>query len=575
MGGIGAGNICLNGQGGLQDFSLRNRPATTALPDKHGSTDAGFALLHIKSSDSYSEMTKLVEGAMPPEKIYDQSLQAQGYRHGGHEGMPKFEECTFESRYPFGIVRITDRAVPLEVTVTGWSPFIPGDDVASGMPAVCMEYTFTNTSAEAVAFEFSFHLSHLCLPNGNWKGLKSTVLGQTGEVQGGGVAFSNLEPPHSEQFGTAAFYTIGDAPRIKAMWFRGGWFDSLSALWREVSTGQFRENDGSGAEDQDGRTGGSVLREKTLAPGESVTYPIVIAWHFPNSDQHYGDLPKPVGSNALPMADCGPNCDCGPEGVPVPAWRPFYAGKWADATAVALDAAENYETLRARTLAFTDALHGSTLPPEVTDAVSVNLAILKSPTVLRQENGSVWAWEGCFTGGGCCHGSCTHVWNYAQALPNLFPALEQTLREQELLRSMDERGHTNFRAALPDGPTYHDHHAASDGQLGGILKLYRDWQISGNRSWLQSLYPSVKRSLDYGIDTWDPERKGGLFEPHHNTYDIEFWGPDGMCGSIHVGALSAMTAMANELGYIEDAAIYSALAQKAAQYLDSVLFNGE
>jgi hypothetical protein len=28
-------------------------------------------------------------------------------------------------------------------------------------------------------------------------------------------------------------------------------------------------------------------------------------------------------------------------------------------------------------------------------------------------------------------------------------------------------------------------------------------------------------------------------EPHHNTYDIEFWGPDGMCTSFYLGALQA------------------------------------
>jgi uncharacterized protein (DUF608 family) len=569
MGGIAAGNICLSGTGGLQDFAIRNRPATTALPDGHGTSDAAFGLLHVKGSDSRSAITKLVEGPLPVEKLYDQALQAQGYRHGGHEGLPRFTDCTFEAHYPFGIVRLKDPNVPLDVTVTGWNPFIPRDDVASGMPAVFLEYSFTNTTDEPVAFEFSFHLSHLCVPNNKWKGVGSSL------IEGNGVAFHNAEPSHSEQFGTAALYAVGSTPRRKAMWFRGGWFDTFSALWREVSTGQFRENDGSGAEDQEGRTGGSVLLEKTLAPGESITFPLVIAWHFPNSDQHYGDIPKPSDANTLPMADCGPGCDCGPDVAPAPAWRPFYAGKWTDASAVALDAAKNYETLRSRTLAFTEALHNSTLPPEVIDAVSANLAILKSPTVLRQENGNVWAWEGCFTQSGCCHGSCTHVWNYAQALPHLFPALERTLREQEFLRSMDDRGHINFRSALPDGPTSHQYHAASDGQLGGILKLYRDWQIGGDRSWLGKLYPSAKRSLDYGIDTWDPDRKGGLFEPHHNTYDIEFWGPDGMCGSIYVGALSAMATMANELGYTDDAATYATLAQKAAHYLDTELFNGE
>src|SRR2546428_12128162 len=89
-------------------------------------------------------------------------------------------------------------------------------------------------------------------------------------------------------------------------------------------------------------------------------------------------------------------------------------------------------------------------PPYVLDAISANLAILKSPTVLRLENGDIWGWEGCFPDAGCCHGSCTHVWNYAQALPHLFPKLERSLRETELVRSMNDEGHVTFRSALPE-----------------------------------------------------------------------------------------------------------------------------
>ena len=35
LGGIGTGAICLNGNGGLQDYSIRERPETTALPQRH------------------------------------------------------------------------------------------------------------------------------------------------------------------------------------------------------------------------------------------------------------------------------------------------------------------------------------------------------------------------------------------------------------------------------------------------------------------------------------------------------------------------------------------------------------
>src|SRR5208283_394948 len=280
------------------------------------------------------------------------------------------------------------------------------------------------------------------------------------------------------------------------------------------------------------------------------------------------------GAVGIPEVQGEAGCRAFPEPTP-PLWRPYYASKWNDAREVALYVEENYASLRARTVAFKEALFSSTLPPYVLDGVSANLAIMKSPTVLRVENGDLWGWEGCFPDAGCCHGSCTHVWNYAQAFAHLYPQLERTLRSLELERSMDENGHVTFRSALPEGPVKHDFHAASDGQLGGIMKVFRDWQISGDLDWLKRMYPLAKRSLDYGIRTWDPDHRGGLFEPHHNTYDIEFWGPDGMCTSIYLGALSALSQMAKAVDRAEDAAFYGELAQRCARLMEEQLFNGE
>ena len=169
---------------------------------------------------------------------------------------------------------------------------------------------------------------------------------------------------------------------------------------------------------------------------------------------------------------------------------------------------------------FQEALFSSTLPPYVLDAVSSNLAILKSPTVLRLENGDLWGWEGCFPDAGCCHGSCTHVWNYAQAFPHLYPRAERTLRELELGRSMDENGHVTFRSALPEGPVKHSFHAASDGQLGGIMKVYRDWQISGDTDWLKKMYPLAKRSLDYYSVPGTPPQGASLRAPQYLRHRI-------------------------------------------------------
>jgi uncharacterized protein (DUF608 family) len=563
MGGLGAGCLCLNAYGGVQDFSIRHRPALSALPDDEGVYQAAFALIHIKGAHP---ITRLLEGPLPPGKIYDQGLQGQGYRHAGYEGMPRLGEATFENKYPFGRVSLYDEHLPVGVVINGWNPFIPLDDVNSGLPCAILEYTLENRSAETVEFDFSYHLSHLAASPQRNKDSRNALIAES--ASGGGILFSNTAEPHTEEYGSAALFLVGHQPQVKAMWFRGGWFDALSVLWREVSDGKFLPNDGSASAEvtRNYRNGGSISISGVLAPDESITYPVVIAWHFPNSNQCYGQSQ----SSGCEDASIGR-----PLATKTPAWRPFYAGQWKDAQAVVTHVADNYRSLRERTQRFADGLWASTLPSYVLDAIASNLAILKSPTILRQENGNLWGWEGCAPQAGSCSGTCTHVWNYAQSLPHLFPSLERTLREQELLRSMDESGHIQFRAALPDGEPSHNYFAAADGQLGGILKLFRDFHINGDLEWLKSLYPFAKRSLDYCINQWDPQRQGGLFEPHHNTYDIEFWGPDGMCGSIYIAALSAFAAMAEVLGKTEEAAPYRDLAKRGAKFMSDELFNGE
>ena len=153
-----SGCICLNGYGGLQDFSIWNRPATTALPEGYSSSQAAFAILHIKAA---SPVTKLIEGPFPVLKIYDQGLQGEGYRRGGFEGFPRFQKCVFKGEYPFGEAAISDTSLPLQVSLTAWNPFIPLDDKNSGIPCAILEYTFHNSSPKAVEYEFSYHLSHL------------------------------------------------------------------------------------------------------------------------------------------------------------------------------------------------------------------------------------------------------------------------------------------------------------------------------------------------------------------------------------------------------------------------------
>ncbi|MCL2305387.1 MAG: non-lysosomal glucosylceramidase [Planctomycetaceae bacterium] len=269
---------------------------------------------------------------------------------------------------------------------------------------------------------------------------------------------------------------------------------------------------------------------------------------------------------------CEPGSPCCPDGKVPTTYVPWYACQHKSIYEVADFWKERYEELKHRSRVFADTFYDSTLPPEVIEAVAANLSILKSPTVLRQHDGKLWCWEGCHDGSGCCAGTCTHVWNYAQAICHLFPSLERSLRHTEYFAGTDESGRQAFRANLPvfPGGVAFD---ASDGQLGGIMKAYREWKIGGDDEWLRKYWPRITLSLDFMIKTWDPRHTGLLEEDHHNTYDINYFGPDGHCGSFYLGALQATVEMGTVLG--ENVDKYKELLEKGKKRMVADLYNGE
>src|SRR4029079_2143232 len=104
-----------------------------------------------------------------------------------------------------------------------------------------------------------------------------------------------------------------------------------------------------------------------------------------------------------------------------------FANSWA----VAQYVHDNFGRLEEETRTFHDALFSSTLPAYVLDALSANIVPIRSTTCFRLEDGRFFGWEGCFDTAGCCEGSCTHVWSYAQTLAYLFPDLEREMRRIE------------------------------------------------------------------------------------------------------------------------------------------------
>jgi len=558
MGGIGTGMICLEGTGGISHVSVRNKPDIFNEPFM-------FAAISVKGLENCA---KVLEGPVPGWKLFGLATSGNGSARGVC-GYPHFEKASFRCRFPFVTVKLQDDDIPMDVSLTGWSPFLPGDADNSSWPVASIEYTFKNTSNQDIEAVFSYHAENFMRMETitEW-GRRYDTEGSVSGIRNGFLLEQSCQPDKPHYKGDFAIFTDHRNTITDLAWFRGGWFDARTMIWKDLSEFTFDEDTTTV-----GSQGASIYVPLDLEPGEEETVRLQMAWYVPHSELRTGPPPTDDELSQARQTACDPSTGCCPPGTRDLYYEPWYAGRFKDINDLVKKWSSGYEELRSASRLFSDAFYTSSLPDEVLEAVAANLSILKSPTVLRQKDGRLWAWEGCHDNSGCCAGSCTHVWNYAQAVPNLFPDLERTLRETEFTVSQNMEGHQTFRSLLPIRQVGHGFHAASDGQLGGIMKMHREWRISGDTEWMKELLPAVKSSLDYCINTWDPDRKGVLEEPHHNTYDIEFWGPDGMCTSFYLGALSAFINMGEAADL--DVSEYREIFQKGKTYMENELFNGE
>lgn len=564
IGGIGSGMFCLEGTGAISHMSLRSKPDVFNEPGMFGA----ISLVGVARG------AKIVEGPVPDWKSFGQPNTGNG-AGGSIFGLPRFGKASFLARFPFATITLEEEGFPFTAEITGWSPFIPTEADNSSLPAGALVYRFKNNSSQAVDSVFSFHSKNFMKPKGTETDVEKIGKNFIHSINRGFILSQSGTTTQPQNQGDFAIFTDAAETVVDHCWFRGGWFDPLTIAWESIRNGEVKKVDPV----ESGAPGASLYVPFRLAPGEEKTIKVMMVWYVPQSDiRHGGDATEEEKCDPA-SGCCGTSAELGAnvadKAYTSGKYKPWYSNRFKNVQDVATFWTGQYDSLHQKSILFRDAFYSNTLPPEVTEAIAANLTILKSPTVMREYDGRLWSYEGCGDTWGCCHGSCTHVWNYAQAIPHLFSALERTLRNTEFCEGQNKDGHQTFRAALPIRPVDHGFYAAADGQLGGIMKVFRDWRISGDNEWLKKMYPMVKKSMDYCIATWDPKNKGVIEEPHHNTYDIEFWGPDGMCTGFYLGALSAIIEIGQFLKKTKDAAGYQALYDKGKKAIESELYNGE
>ncbi len=205
----------------------------------------------------------------------------------------------------------------------------------------------------------------------------------------------------------------------------------------------------------------------------------------------------------------------------------------------------------------------STLPRWLLFRLHSTVCNLATGTCQWWGNGRFWAWEGV----GCCAGTCTHVWNYEHAMARLFPELERTVREmQDFGEGFDENsGLVGFRS---------NRAYAADGQCGTVLKAYREHLMSADSEFLKRNWPRIKKTLLFSIGH-DGDDNGLIEDSQHNTFDINFEGPNTFVGSLYLAAIRAGEEMAREMGDEDFANRCRKIFESGKKLTMEKLWNGE
>jgi uncharacterized protein (DUF608 family) len=559
LGGIGTGTVSLGGCGNFRDWEIFNRP------NKGGILPFTFVALHLTGGGLSKPLIRVVERV--PHPPYTGS---SGVPRETGLGLPRFREAVFTGSYPFADVEFIDAKLPVEVSLEAFNPMIPLETADSSLPVAILTYRVANRAASSVNAALAFSIlnpvgydgvAQLGDRSAPFFGANRNEFRTDGKAAGLFLS-STKYPAGSPRYGSMAVVTESGDNSYRLAWEHGEWFDEFQKWWDEfLSRGRFPN---STAQPSDDKTTdyASLASHFALKPGETKHITFVLAWHFPNTEVYWRSEGEDFGEGRE-------------SNQPAPL-RNDYGTRWPSAWEPAVHALRELHSLRERSMKYRDTLYASTLPAPVIDAISSQASILRTNTVMVMENKLTLAFEGCDDHTGCCPMNCTHVYNYEQALAHLYPELERSMRETDFLVNLRPDGSMSFRTPVPLHSQSSGHMTpAADGQMGCIMKVYREWQRGAGDDWLRKLWPNVKRAIEYAWVNWDADRDGVMEGEQHNTYDIEFYGPNSMMGTLYLGALVAGARMAEYLGDTTAAASYKKLHEQGRTRLDKELWNGE
>ncbi|WP_109700785.1 GH116 family glycosyl hydrolase [Chitinophaga deserti] len=530
-GGLHTGTVYLGGDGRLWLWSIYN-DEREGIDPKTVLWNDGVAERQIRNRDGASYVEPAVAANR---RVLDQGFAVIA-EFGGKTFISElreedWEEVSFEAAYPIATVRYKHRRFPLEVSLRAGGIFIPLDADNSGLPATIFDISIKNTSAQPVRAAIAGWLENgarkITAKKGEGEKYNTAHKGNgyTRVLSG----FKSSGAADRPDDGTTCITYIGE----------GGIANAGANPW-PVNAAFFTAQSGKAEAAADEKLVASIAApSKTLAPGGTLQAQFVLTWHFNHP------LKK---TSRLKDAAKG--------------YR--YASLYEDAGAVADYLAPKFKDLWGQTLRWHKTYYDSTLPHWLLERALLNIGTIATANTYRFADGRFWGWEGV----NACEGTCTHVWQYAQAMGRIFPSLESDTRQRtDLGNAMQEDGGIIFRAEYEGRP-------AIDGQAGTILRIYREHQMSKDDRFLRQNWAQIKKAVNFML-AQDKNGDGMTDTPMENTLDAVWEGEIAWIVGLCIAAARAAQFMAEEVNDTAFADRCRDYVEKGNANMSKHLFNGE
>ncbi|MFP3903404.1 MAG: GH116 family glycosyl-hydrolase, partial [Armatimonadota bacterium] len=571
LGGIGTGQIALCGDGSLRQWQIFNDVNHDAqIPHSF------FALRAQKGAEA------TVGRVLQTDALYDEDFEPVPCVTDGQvpdacrellQELPGVAGTEFTGEYPIARVEYLDDELPVDVSLEAYSPMVPLEVKNSSLPVIVFAFSVRNPTGQPVEVSLLGTLQNAVGYDGLsevWAtGCPCYGGNYNTPLQPSGLTAVHMKngwlPEDNARNGSMTLALMGEGA------FQSSW-NSVSRLWAEfMERGSLRDSVQKGLTSAGQTRNGALVRSCTIGPREQTQIVFLYTWYFPNryvnwSQQQFGITDTKsyfwLGNN--------------------------YANWFDNSLAVARYVEEHFDELSEQTYRFRDTFYDSTLPYWYLDCISSQMSTVRSPSLFCTDEGILHGFEGscgASTGcdaHGCCPLNCTHVFNYEMTLSKLYPSLERSMRKTDLLHQQREDGGIIFRTVVPlylprwqeEDPLARPN-VACDGHWGTILKTYREYRQSGDGSFLQEVWPAVKRALEFGFHAWDEDSDGMLSGQQWNTYDLNFWGHTTYTTALYLAALRAAEQMAHVMGDETLADECRRRYERGYKVVDEALFNGE